>query len=321
MNENTKCHFCHSSSLNQNKTKDVCKVLCQVGGGEGVRERVWWRAWSWFCSDLELEEIKLWTYLHSFISNWLQLQSTGTASVVLSGVMCLPTGTVGRGNVSWVCWVQSHAHLWRVPMPASLWLVYSKPADYGESTPTLEVTQINTNDLAVKLTYKASLACRTLKWQLADFRVVLTFDLWRISSFNSQGRYFPQWQCLFSRLIWELVSACPYITGQHWHTASQHTGHTESTFSLSLPIGLLTFYPHFSMNNFSHPFSWVLIMSAVVNSVFSPQDQGRKGIVAQSRPFSWDCRKVKNEPYSSTYFFLGHFNERTREDGARYSIF
>lgn len=90
----------------------------------------------------------------------------------------------------------------------------------------------------------------TLQWQVADFCVVLAFDSWRISSFNSQGWYFLEWRCLLSKLRWQLVSACPYITGQHWLTASQHTGHTESIFSLSPPIGLLTFYSHFSMNKF-----------------------------------------------------------------------
>lgn len=47
---------------------------------------------------------------------------------------------------------------------------------------------------------------------------------------------------------------------------------------------------------------------------------GLRGTVTQSRPFSGDCSKVKNEPHSSMRFLLTLFNERTGEDGARYSL-
>lgn len=46
--------------------------------------------------------------------------------------------------------------------------------------------------------------------------------------------------------------------------AAERSRHTEATFSSFF----LLFGPFFL------PFNWVLIMSAVVNSVFLPQDQG-----------------------------------------------
>lgn len=67
----------------------------------------------------------------------------------------------------------------------------------------------------------------------------------------------------------ELVSTRLYSTAVHSVTATQHSEHNE--FSLSLPpISAVLFFA----DHISGPFNWVLIMSAVVNSIFSPQDQG-----------------------------------------------
>lgn len=81
---------------------------------------------------------------------------------------------------------------------------------------------------------------------------------------------FPE-RYLLSRQKWDNTERwCPSLDQS---TALPHCSsaeRTESTFYPSLRSTYLFFFCYFSVCQFS----WVLIMSAVVNSAYSPQDQG-----------------------------------------------